>query len=326
MREPSVRGRYAPSPTGQLHLGNARTALAAWLSVRAQHGVFVLRVEDLDRARTVPGLEQEAMNDLAWLGIDWDEGPARGGAFPPYRQSERTRHYEAALRRLNNQQRVFPCRLSRRDLQDLASAPHRSVDSPYPPSLRPTSVEENWYDRLQETRDAAIRFVTLDTEITYDDLVYGTRRENVLRSVGDFVLRRRDDVYAYQLAVVVDDLAMQLDEVVRGRDLMDSTARQIQLIEALGGKPPRYAHVPLVLNVEGEKLSKRDQGLTVASLRAAGVSPDAVVGWMAHSLGLLDVRSACAPHALIDTFAWSRIRRTDTRVPPDLVSCLLELQ
>src|SRR5688572_23597357 len=265
MRHP--RGRYAPSPTGLIHVGNARTALAAWLSVRSRSGTFIWRLEDLDGPRVIPGMAEAAMEDLAWLGLDWDEGP--------YVQSERSAFYEEALARLAAAGRLFPCRRSRRDLQSIASAPHGPEGSaPYPAAFRPERLDPDWFGQLS---DAAIRFQVHDRPVEWIDRVYGCQTERVDQTVGDFVLKRRDGLYAYQLAVVVDDLLMGINEVVRGADLLDSTARQIQLIEALGGTRPAYAHVPIVINAHREKLSKRDRAQTVRSLREAGIHPEAVV-------------------------------------------------
>ncbi|HYE58256.1 MAG TPA: tRNA glutamyl-Q(34) synthetase GluQRS [Rhodothermales bacterium] len=342
-----VRGRYAPSPTGLLHLGNARTALAAWLSVRAQRGTFVWRLEDLDGPRTVPGMAEAALRDLAWLGLDWDEGPgwAEGGTgrdegagcnagdvpqpfplstFPssvpesgphaPYHQSARGAIYEAALRQLAETGRLFPCRRSRRDLAGLASAPHGAEGlPPYPREWRPQALAADWFET---EADCALRFRVSDGLVCFDDRVQGRVCEDVAAAVGDFVLRRRDGLYAYQLAVVVDDLAMGITEVVRGADLLDSTARQIQLIEALGGNPPAYAHVGLVVNEAGEKLSKRDAALSLAALREAGVAPEAVVGWLGWSLGLWEV--PCPARALVERFAWKHVSPGTVVAPGDL--------
>jgi glutamyl-tRNA synthetase len=296
-----------------IHVGNARTALAAWLSVRSRGGTFIWRVEDLDGPRVVPGLAEAQMEDLAWLGLDWDEGPDVGGPHAPYLQSERSDLYEVALRRLAKAGRLFPCRLSRKDLQAMASAPHGGEESPYPASLRPWELAPDWFERLcgMERPDAAIRFLVDDRPVSFSDRVFGPQTERVDLAVGDFVLKRRDGLYAYQLAVVVDDLAMGIDDVVRGSDLLASTARQIQLIAALGGAPPIYAHVPLMVNAQGEKLSKRDQGLTLHSLREEGARPEAVTGYLAHSLGLLDRLEPCRPADLIPLFAWEKIGRAD---------------
>lgn len=319
----SCRGRYAPSPTGMIHAGNARTALAAWLSARSRGGAFVWRVEDLDPPRVVPGLAEAQMQDLAWLGLDWDEGPDVGGPFAPYVQSARSAFYDEALRRLAAAGRLFPCRLSRKDLQAVASAPHGAEEVPYPASLRPRELAPDWFERLcAGPPDAAVRFRVDERPVAFVDRVQGPITERADLAVGDFVLKRRDGLWAYQLAVVVDDLAMAIDDVVRGADLLASTARQIQLIAALGGTPPAYAHVPLMVNARGEKLSKRDQGLTLHSLREAGVAPEAVAGYLAHSLGLLDRPEPCRPADLVPLFAWEKIGRADWVLPEDLAGSL----
>jgi glutamyl-tRNA synthetase len=320
------RGRWAPSPTGPFHLGSARTALVAWLSARSGGGAFVWRVEDLDPPRTVPAAAEEQIADLAWLGLDWDEGPLPAGApgegaagaalergpHTPYRQSLREAVYRDALARLEAAGRLFPCRRSRRDLQGLASAPHGAGGvPPYPAGWRPRRLEAGWLERLlaAERPDAAVRFRVDAAPVRFRDLLQGEIEERVAETVGDFVLRRRDGLWAYQLAVVADDLAMGITEVVRGADLLASTGRQIQLVEALGGARPAYAHVPLVLNAAGEKLSKRDGGATLAELRAAGVAPERVVGWLAFTLGLAERPEAVQPHELVPRFAWRRLRR-----------------
>jgi glutamyl-tRNA synthetase len=311
------RGRYAPSPTGLIHVGNARTALVAWLSVRSRGGTFVWRLEDLDPPRVVPGMADAAMEDLRWLGLDWDEGP--------YVQSQRSAVYEEAIGRLAAAGRLFPCRRSRKDLQTLASAPHGSEDSaPYPAAFRPETLDPDWLDRLRATErpDAALRFLVHDRPVEWTDRVYGPRAERVDRTVGDFVLKRRDGLWAYQLAVVVDDLLMGIDEVVRGADLLDSTARQIQLLEALGGKPPAWAHIPLVVNAQREKLSKRDAGLTLRSLREAGIRPEALAGYLGWSLGLLERSEPCSAAELIERFSWEPIGRESWALPEDLAAAI----
>ena len=319
------RGRYAPSPSGLIHVGNARTALVAWLSVRCRGGTFVWRLEDLDPPRTVVGMAEAALEDLGWLGLDWDEGAEEGGPFAPYVQSERGALYDQALDRLAAAGRLFPCRRSRKDLERLATAPHGAEGaSAYPARLRPRDLPAEWYQTLKSGKDpeAALRFRVEPGVVRFVDQVQGECEERVDRSVGDFVLRRRDGLYAYQLAVVVDDLAMEIDDVVRGADLLDSTARQILLIEALGGRPPAYAHVPLVLNAAGEKLSKRDGGLTLRSLRDAGVDPRALIGYFAWSLGLRPSPVPCTPRELVGSFRWQDVRRVDHRLPTDFAERL----
>jgi glutamyl-tRNA synthetase len=323
------RGRYAPSPTGPIHVGNARSALAAWLSVRSRGGTFVWREEDLDPPRVVPGMAAEQRADLAWLGLDWDEGPDAGGPHGPYRQSQRAAFYEEALAELARAGRLFPCRRSRRDLEAVASAPHGAEGgAAYPAALRPRRLAAGWYEahRAAAQPDAALRFLAGQREVRFQDRVQGEQAERVDLAVGDFVLKRRDGLYAYQLAVVVDDLRMEIDDVVRGADLLASTARQIQLLAALGGALPAYAHLPLIRNAGGEKLSKRDPDLTLGSLRAAGAAPEQVVGYLAYSLGLLPVPAACRPQELIPAFDWRRIGRADFTAPPDFTSRILALR
>lgn len=327
------RGRWAPSPTGWLHVGNARTALVAWLSVRAAGGTFLWRLEDLDPPRIVAGTAEGGMEDLAWLGLDWDEGPDVGGSYAPYQQSQRSERYAQALRRLVAAGRLFPCERSRKEVAEAAvsSAPHGGDDAregvlPYPKSLRPQRLVPGWFDALTDSSarepGAALRFLVEDPPVTFQDRLFGEITERLDETVGDFVLRRRDGLWAYQLAVVVDDLEMGVTEVVRGADLLDSTARQIQLFEALGGRAPEWGHVPLVRNAKGEKLSKRDEALTLRSIRAAGVPPEILVGWMGASLGLLDRAEPCRAEELIPRFSWDRLSREDTTLPPDFPESL----
>lgn len=316
------RGRWAPTPSGMLHVGNARTALWTWISVRARGGSLVWRLEDLDGPRILPGAAVAAEEDLRWLGLDWDEGPGIGGPCGPYVQSLRSGFYEAALDRLAAAGRIFPCRHSRQELDRLASsAPHGPESSPYPRELRPRELPAGWRTRAGAAGDAAIRFRVADgEEVVFEDRLFGERRERVDLAVGDFVLKRRDGLWAYQLAVVVDDLAMEISEVVRGRDLLDSTARQIQLIAALGGRRPEYTHLPLVLNAAGDKLSKRDQGLTLRALREAGIAPERLVGYLAWSLGLTEEPRDASPRELLGLYAGARLRQEDFALPADLAA------
>ena len=324
----ALRGRYAPSPTGRIHVGNARTALAAWLSIRSRGGLFIWRLEDLDGPRTVEGMAEAAQDDLAWFGLDWDEGPDVGGPYAPYVQSRRDEFYEAALAHLLEAGRLFPCRRSRKDLRALASAPHgHDGRPPYPAHLRPKHLAAGWFERLGDPSglDAAIRFQVHGRPLVFEDRVYGTITERVDETVGDFVLKRRDGLYAYQLAVVVDDLLMGIGEVVRGEDLLASTARQIQLIEALGGTPPAYAHLPLVVDVTGAKLSKRDASLDLHALRAAGVQPAQLAGYLGYSLGLLPEPARCTAANLVSRFRWDVLSKAPWQLPGDLTTELLRL-
>jgi glutamyl-tRNA synthetase len=311
-----VRGRYAPSPTGELHLGNVRTALVAWLGVRAAGGTFIMRVEDLDPPRIIPGAEQRILEDLRWLGMDWDEGPDVGGPHAPYRQSERYPVFREALATLRASGRLYGCTCSRADLKRLASAPHAGEEGPVYPGI--CRGKELAIDTATEPdprqRSAALRFHVHPGTVCFDDLLAGRYCQEVTEQVGDFVVRRADGLYAYQLAVVVDDGAMGINQVVRGADLLDSTPRQIQLFEALGRPVPTFAHVPLVLNEAGQRLAKRDQATSIRQMREAGVAPETVIGILGASLGLFDRPEPLRLSELVSAFTWDRVSREPWRV------------
>ncbi len=266
------RTRFAPSPTGDLHVGGAWTALASFVLARRAGGKVVLRVEDLDRARVVPGARERIEEDLLWLGLDWDEGPVC--------QSERGPLYDDAIAILAARGLVYPCDCSRAEIARVASAPHEGEETIYPGTCRDRDP------RRPMKRPPALRVRTPDEIVAYDDDVVGPVEQNLSRDVGDFVLKRGDGVPAYQLAVVVDDAAARVTHVVRGADLVSSTPRQIWLFRALGVTPPRYGHVPLVIAKAGGRLEKRAAGVTIRSLRATGMQAAAVVGTLAHGLGL----------------------------------------
>ena len=298
-----------------MHLGNARTALLAWLAARASGGAFVMRIEDLDRARIIADAEAALLADLSWLGIDWDEGPDRGGAFGPYRQSERTRLYDQAVSALLASGRAYPCACSRAEIAHAASAPHGEDDEGprYPGTCRglPVGAVEARAGALG--RLPAIRFDGRGERIAFADAVHGTTEPLGDMGVDDFVLRRADGVASYQLAVVVDDAAMGIDEVVRGDDLLRSTPRQIALGRALDLAAPRFAHVPLVLTPGGERMAKRTRPPSVESLRAEGGDPRAVVGRLAASAGLCGAGAALTPFDLLAELPgdslWARLGR-----------------
>ena len=302
-----ARGRFAPSPTGPLHLGNARTALLAWLDARAAGGAFVMRMEDLDRARVQPDGEARQLADLAWLGIDWDEGPDRGGPFAPYRQSERTARYDAAVERLLATGRAFACACSRADIARAASAPHDETEPRYPGICRGRDPADVRARAAAQGRAPAVRFDGRGERIDFVDGFQGPVAAEP-DGIDDFVLRRADGVAAYQLAVVVDDAAMRITRVVRGDDLLRSTPRQLALYRALGLTPPAFAHVPLVVTPGGERLAKRTRPSSLASLRAAGLAPEAVLGALAASAGLGSGEPVAAA-ALLPAFALDAVTR-----------------
>jgi glutamyl-tRNA synthetase len=307
---PGERGRYAPSPTGRLHLGNARTALLAWLDARSRGGAFVMRIEDLDRARVAAGAEAALLDDLAWLGLDWDEGPDRGGPFAPYRQSERSDRYDAAIDRLLAGGHAFPCACSRADVARAAQAPHDAdEDGPrYPGTCRGLPPAEVRAHAAAQGRAPAIRFAGGGARVDFLDDVHGPVPADGA-GIDDFVLRRADGTAAYQLAVVVDDAAMAVTRVVRGDDLLRSTPRQLALYRALGLRAPAFAHVPLVLTPSGERLAKRTRPEAIADLRARGVAPAAVIGALAASSGLLPSGTRTMPGDLIAGFSLAAIDR-----------------
>ena len=279
----SYRGRFAPSPTGDLHLGSVATAVVAWLRARAAGGALVLRVEDIDTPRVVAGSEARQCADLHWLRLDWDEGPDVGGPHAPYRQSERTTLYEAAIATLAAQGLVYLCDCSRREISSEASAPHAGDEGPrYPGTCRPHGMRPRAWKR-----PPAVRVALPDRELVIDDAFQGVLRQNVAQAVGDFVLKRGDGIYAYQLAVVVDDLAMGITEVVRGADLLGSAPRQALLAELLGGRAPAFAHVPLVVDADGARLEKRNPRHTLHGLRVAGVPAAAVLARLVRGLGIV---------------------------------------
>ena len=303
------RGRFAPSPTGDLHLGSAATALVAWLSARAAGGRLVMRVEDIDGPRVVAGSEARQLDDLQWLGLDWDEGPDVGGPSAPYRQSERSSAYETALARLTARDLLYRCDCSRAEIARIASAPHAGDEGPrYPGTCRSFGMRERAWKR-----PPAIRLAVPEGGVHVEDALQGAFDEDVAASVGDFVLKRGDGTYAYQFACVVDDLAMGVTEVVRGADLVESTARQVLLARLLGGTPPTFAHVPLVVAPDGARLAKRAAGVTIRDHREDRRSPRDLVRMLAETLGL---PPADEPRTLLDGFTRATLAgRREARVP-----------
>jgi glutamyl-tRNA synthetase len=312
---PPLRGRFAPSPTGHLHIGNARTALLAWLHTRAAGGTFVMRVEDLDRNRSRPELIDEQLEDLRWLGLDWDEGPDVGGPHAPYLQSERSDLYEEALAELDRRGLVYECVCTRREIAEAASAPHADDEGPRYPG---TCLEREAVTmaKMQERRPVALRFRTPPGEVWFDDLVHGRTSFDPAVEVGDFVVRRKDGVAAYQLAVTVDDAAMGITHVVRADDLLSSTARQILLYRALGHEPPRFLHVPLMHGTDDERMAKRKGAVTLREMREMGVRPERLVGWLGSTCGLAEPGETLSATDLVERFDIARLPREPTTVDP----------
>ena len=275
----NYRGRIAPSPTGFLHLGHARTFWTAQQRAKARGGTLILRNEDLDRDRCKTEFVAAMLEDLRWFGFRWQEGPDIGGPFAPYTQSERRHFYVEALARLRDDGFIYPCRCSRRDVQQALGAPHLGDEEPvYPGTCRPVAGS-NQYSVNSNQSGARLnwRFRVPDGEaISFDDGALGAQSLVAGRDFGDFIVWRHDEVPSYQLAVTVDDAAMKITEVVRGADLLVSTARQFLLYRALGITPPAFFHCPLMRDEHGVRLAKRQDSLSLRALRQASATPEAL--------------------------------------------------
>jgi len=299
------RGRLAPSPTGALHVGIARTFLVAWLRARKAGGQLVMRVEDLDPPRVVTGAEGRILADLRWLGLTWDEGPDVGGAHGPYRQSERSDRYLEALANLQQAGWLFSCSCSRREVAAASNAPHGDLGPRYPGTCRA---------RIQHPERPTSQRFRMDPPLpTFVDGLHGPIAAG---ACDDFVVQRSDGLFAYQLAVVVDDVEMGITEVVRGDDLLSSTPRQLALYAALGAPPPRFVHVPLVLGPDGSRLAKRHGAIAVRTYREQGIAPERLVGALAATLGLVTPGTHATPQDLVDAFDPGALPRQPTTFDP----------
>jgi len=280
MSSVQYRGRLAPSPTGYLHIGHARTFLIAHQRAVAARGVLVLRSDDIDAVRAKMGFADAMLEDLRWLGLVWQEGPDCGGPFGPYEQSKRRSFYQAAFDELKAGGWVYPCRCSRKDVLRALNAPHASDEGPiYPGTCRPDSNggSSKAPDTLAAAPKINWRFRVPEGEtIEFVDGFYGRQQFVAGKDLGDFVVWRHDDLPSYQLSVVVDDAAMRITEVVRGADLLLSTARQLLLYRALGYAVPAFYHCPLMLDAAGVRLAKRHDALSLRTLRQQGLSPEMV--------------------------------------------------
>ena len=312
-----VVGRFAPSPSGRMHLGNLFSALLAWLSARSQSGVFLLRHEDLDERCRDSLAAAQIEDDLSWLGLDTD-----GEAVV---QSACTERYAAALSTLRERAEVYECFCSRADLH-VASAPHASDGTVIYPgtcrSLTPAERDARRAARRSEGREPALRLHVPDEVVAFEDLHAGSYSQELASECGDFVVKRSDGVFAYQLAVVCDDAAAGVTEVVRGDDLIASTPRQIHLQRLLGLPTPAYAHHPLLVDRLGRRLSKRDRDLDVGAIRNKGVSGAQVVGFLALASGLRDTSDPVEPAELAADFSWDKVAST----PIDVYSLLDEVR
>ena len=304
-----ITGRYAPSPSGRMHLGNLLCCLLAWLSAKSKGGQVLLRIEDLDTQRCPRHFADAIVEDLAWLGLSAD------GPEPPLYQSERAEIYQYYYDKLADRGLVYPCFCSRSQLH-AASAPHRSdgqvIYAGTCRHLTPAQVAEK-----RKIRAPAWRVRVPDEEIAFVDGHMGPYAENLTRDCGDFYLRRADGVFAYQLAVVVDDALMGVTEVVRGADLLSSTPRQLWLYRELGLTPPAFYHLPLLLAADGRRLSKRDGDQSLEHLRQK-YAPEEVIGRLAFACGLQDAPRPVRPEELVSDFCWARVPRQDLCLPEGL--------
>ena len=306
----SPRGRFAPSPSGRMHLGNVFCALISWLSVKSEGGQAVLRIEDLDTSRCKSAYTEQLLDDLAYLGLDYDEGPTLSDMDMSYFQSTRTALYEQALEKLDAKGLIYPCYCSRDELHAV-SAPHASDGRVlYSGTCRHLSDVQ----RASKTRSPAMRMKAADCTYTFTDGLYGDQQFNVKEEWGDFVLRRSDGLFAYQLAVVVDDAAMGITQVVRGRDLLSSVAPQLQLYEALDLTPPQFLHIPLLVNAEGRRLSKRDRDLDMGELRKRYPRSEDLIGKLLHLTGIIPSPQPITPSEALEIFSFDKLRRDDITI------------
>lgn len=310
-------GRLAPSPTGLLHLGNAWTFLLAWLSARSKGGRILLRMEDLDPQRSRPMFATAILEDLTWLGLDWDAGPDTAPDAAPYGslvQSRRGHIYAEALARLEATGQTYLCFCSRKELRLMASAPHPGEEGPPRPEPCRDLGPADRQRLLAAGRHAALRLRCPDEPVSFTDVFMGPHCYIPEAFGGDFALRRSDGVVAYQLAVAVDDGLMGVTEVVRGRDLLSSTPRQLLVMRALGLQPPHYGHIPLLLDATGERLAKRHASLSLAALRATGAHPERIIGFLGHLAGINPSGGATHPKELAKRFSPAALPREDLRV------------
>ncbi len=303
-----MKTRLAPTPSGRMHLGNALSALLCWLSARSQGGTVLLRVENLDLLRTSEEYTQAILEDLRWLGLSWEEGPLY--------QSQRSSFYEECLAKLEKQGLLYPCFCSRAELH-AASAPHQSDGNyVYSGRCRRLTAEK----AAAKGRAGAVRVHVPNETIAFTDGCQGEYRQNLAEECGDFILRRSDGVFAYQLAAPADDGDMDVTEVVRGRDLLSSAPRQIWLMRQLGYTPPRFCHLPMLLAPDGRRLSKRDRDLDLGALRAAGRRPEEIIGLLAHVCGLLPRAQQATAASLVSLFSWQKIHKEDIYLPHAFLS------
>ena len=309
-----IVGRFAPSPTGAQHLGNARTYLLTYWAARQQQGRLVFRIEDVDSPRVKPWAVQQSMDDLRWLGLDWDEGPDIGGKAGPYQQTQRLLQYQHVIERMIQADRIYPCTCTRKDIQSAGSAPHFDHE----PAVYPGTCSR-WRkgNPLPPNGKYCWRFRSSTEKFQFEDRVLGSQITRPAETLGDFPVTQKNGAPSYQLAVAVDDMMMGITEVVRGNDLIASTFRQLQILDFLEAPPPVYAHVPLVLGSDGHRLAKRHGDTRLSTMRDNGVAPEKIIHWAASSAGLIPEGEIISDtDDLISRFDWKRLNREDVVADP----------
>ncbi len=315
MNQTRARGRFAPTPSGRLHLGNLACSLLAWLSANSKGGDVILRIEDLDFARCSKEDAAFAEADLAFLNLTYTEGGKLGGAHAPYTQSDCSEIYAESYQKLAAQGLLYPCFCSRKELHNV-NAPHAADGTfVYSGACRGLSVAE--IPQKSEAKHPAMRLIVPDETITFTDGNLGVYSENLARDCGDFVVRRGDGIHPYQLAVVVDDARMGITEIVRGADLLPSAARQIYLYQLLGLPVPQFYHCPLLLAPDGRRLSKRDGDDGLANL-AVKYTAEEIIGKLAFVYGLQDAPRPRSAQDLLADFDWARVAKQDICLPEGL--------
>ena len=305
-----MKGRFAPSPTGYIHLGNVWIALLSYISTRNQHGTYVVRMEDIDLQRSKRSLGETLLDDLEWLGFEWDEGPRVGGPEPSYWQSERLPMYDEVLQRLEDTDLIYPCFCNRTRLQSIASAPHRGeVVHHYDGHCRNLDSATVQLKRLE--KNPSMRIKVTDSTMEFNDIYQGPQHFVLRQGVDDFVLRRGDGMYAYNLAVVLDDISMGISEIIRGHDLLETTAQQMYLYSTLHAEPPCYGHAPLLIDDDGHRLSKRQKSITVKELRETGWSAERILGELAVLAGFIP--KCDAPSASLESLLRYTARTEELR-------------
>ncbi len=300
-------GRFAPTPSGRLHLGNLLCCLLAYLSVRSQDGRFFLRIEDLDVPRCPARLSHQAMEDLAWFGFRWDEEPLW--------QSRRSEIYQSHLDRLQKKGLIYPCFCTRAQLMASVAPNLGDTQVVYQRTCAHLTADE--IERLSKTRRPAMRLRVPKETITFEDGLYGAQSEHLETDCGDFILRRSDGLFGYQLAAVVDDALSGVNQVVRGRDILTATPRQIYLLRELGYPVPEYIHIPLLTDADGRRLAKRDRDLDLTAL-SRHFTAEELLGKLAFSAGILEEERPSTLEELIKLFDWSKVKQEDMRLPRTL--------